>query len=85
MFWLAVGNAAFFVFHTALILFNLFGWVSRKTRKWQLVTLGLTACSWLVFGFWRGWGYCLCTDWHLQRPPTRFGLRPHRPLPQGAR
>ena len=36
----------------------------RKTRKWNLVTLALTAISWFVLGIWYGWGYCLCTDWH---------------------
>ncbi len=24
----------------------------------------LTAFSWFVLGFWFGWGYCICTDWH---------------------
>lgn len=26
----------------------------------------LTAGSWFVLGIWKGWGYCLCTDWHWQ-------------------
>ncbi len=26
----------------------------------------LTAFSWFVLGIWKGWGYCLCTDWHWQ-------------------
>lgn len=59
-------NAFFFVFHTALCLFNLLGWAHRKSRKWHLLTMGAVALSWFVFGFWRGWGYCLCTDWHMQ-------------------
>lgn len=57
-------NYFFFCFHTALIFFNTFGWAFRKTRKWNLVTLLLTAFSWFVLGFWFGWGYCFCTDWH---------------------
>src|SRR5678809_736652 len=57
-------NAFFFVFHTALTLFNLFGWIYPGTRKLNLVTLLLTAFSWFILGIWYGWGYCVCTDWH---------------------
>lgn len=63
---LAIANVLFFVFHTALILFNVFGWIPKVTRKWNLLTLGLTAFSWCVMGIWKGVGYCLCTDWHWQ-------------------
>ena len=63
---LALGNIFFFVFHTALILFNVFGWLWRPTRKWNLITLLLTAFSWGVMGIWKGAGYCICTDWHWQ-------------------
>lgn len=59
-------NIAFIIFHTALILFNLFGWIWRRTRRWNLATLLLTAFSWFVLGLWYGWGYCPCTDWHWQ-------------------
>lgn len=58
-------DVAFFVLHAALILFNMFGWAFEKTRKWQLVTLALTTASWFVMGYWKGWGYCFCTDWHF--------------------
>jgi hypothetical protein len=44
----------------------MFGWIFRATRKWNLLTLTLTALSWFVLGIWYGWGYCLCTDWHWQ-------------------
>lgn len=64
--WYEVLNYFFFAFHTCLILFNVFGWVFRKTRKWNLLTLLLTAFSWFVLGIWYGWGYCFCTDWHWQ-------------------
>ena len=57
-------NYFFFTFHTAFTLFNMFGWIFRKTRKWHLITILLTACSWFVLGIWYGWGYCVCTDWH---------------------
>lgn len=54
----------FFVFHTCLILFNLFGWIWKVTRKLNLITLSATAFSWIVLGFWYGIGYCPCTHWH---------------------
>jgi hypothetical protein len=57
-------NIFFFIFHTALTLFNIFGWIFKKARKWNLITLLLTAFSWFVLGIWYGWGYCVCTHWH---------------------
>jgi hypothetical protein len=63
---LAALDIAFIVFHTALIVFNSVGWVFPTLRKWHLVSLFLTAFSWIGLGFWYGWGYCICTDWHWQ-------------------
>ena len=57
-------NYFLFLFHTSLILFNSFGWTFPKLRKWNLISLLLTAFSWFVLGIWFGWGYCVCTDWH---------------------
>jgi hypothetical protein len=54
------------VFHVCLILFNLFGWLFKLLRKWNLVTLGLTAFSWFVLGAFYGFGYCFLTDWHWE-------------------
>jgi|SRR5690606_28679776 hypothetical protein len=54
----------FFVFHTALTLFNLLGWAFRKTRRLNLITLLLTGFSWGVLGIFYGFGYCFLTDWH---------------------
>lgn len=56
----------FFVFHTLVILFNLTGWIWKKTRKANLLVLLLTAFSWFVLGIWYGFGYCFCTDWHYR-------------------
>ena len=56
----------FLLFHTILVLFNLFGWIFKKTRKWNLALLLVTAFSWIVMGYWYGLGYCFCTDWHWQ-------------------
>ncbi len=55
-----------FIFHSGVIIFNLFGWIWKKTRVANLVVLSLTAFSWLVLGIWYGIGYCPCTDWHWQ-------------------
>jgi hypothetical protein len=57
-------NYFFFIFHTTLILFNIAGWIFPSTRKWNLITLLITAGSWFILGIWYGWGYCPCTDWH---------------------
>jgi hypothetical protein len=56
----------FLLFHTSLVLFNMTGWVWRRTRRLHLVTMGLTAASWFLMGYWKGVGYCVCTDWHFQ-------------------
>jgi len=56
----------FLIFHSAFTVFNVFGWIWRKTRRVHLVTMLLTALSWFVLGIWYGWGYCFCTDWHWQ-------------------
>jgi hypothetical protein len=54
----------FLVFHSALILFNLFGWIWKPLRKSNLITLALTGFSWLGLGIFYGIGYCPLTDWH---------------------
>lgn len=56
----------FLIFHTVFTLFNMSGWVWKKTRKIHLFTVLATALSWFVVGVWKGWGYCFCTDWHWQ-------------------
>lgn len=63
---LAFLDIAFIIFHTALIVFNGVGWMFPAFRKWHLVSISLTAFSWFGLGFWFGWGYCICTDWHWQ-------------------
>lgn len=56
----------FFVFHSFIIAFNLFGWMWRRTRLANLIIILLTAFSWFVLGIWYGYGYCPSTDWHWQ-------------------
>jgi hypothetical protein len=55
----------FTVFHTCLVIFNLFGWIWKKTRRLNLICLLLTAASWVILGIFYGWGYCPLTDWHF--------------------
>ena len=56
----------FVIFHSALILFNLFGWIVPRMRKAHLVCVLLTGGSWFVLGLFYGIGYCPLTDWHWQ-------------------
>jgi hypothetical protein len=56
----------FIVFHSSLIIINLFGWIWKKTRKLNLFALLLTGGSWLILGLIFGSiGYCPLTDWHF--------------------
>lgn len=59
-------NVAFFAAHTALIAFNLAGWIFPRGRRLHLICVGATLFSWFVMGAYHGFGYCLCTDWHFQ-------------------
>jgi hypothetical protein len=64
MFWYHVLDFFFLIFHTLLTLFNLLGWIWKKTRKANLITLLLTGLSWFVLGIFYGIGYCPLTEWH---------------------
>jgi len=56
----------FILFHSSLIIFNLSGWIFRKTRRWNMITLTLTGASWLFLGLIVGTlGYCPFTEWHF--------------------
>lgn len=56
----------FFFFHTGLVVFNLTGWIWRKTRRLHLAVISLTVISWFGLGLFYGIGYCPCTDWHWE-------------------
>jgi hypothetical protein len=56
----------FAIFHFSLILFNLTGWIWRKTQRFHLITISLTLLSWFGLGIFYGWGYCPSTHWHWQ-------------------
>ena len=55
----------FTIFHTCLVLFNMFGWIWRKTRLLNLICILLTAGSWVILGIFYGFGYCPLTEWHF--------------------
>ena len=56
----------FTILHLAIILFNLFGWIPRATRRAHFIVVLLTAASWFLLGIWFGIGYCPVTDWQWQ-------------------
>jgi len=56
----------FILFHSSLVIFNLFGWILRRTRIWNLFTLLFTGASWIILGLIVGTlGYCPLTEWHF--------------------
>lgn len=52
-----------FLIHVVVVFGNLFGWIWKRTRKAHLILVCLTLISWFVLGIWKGWGYCVLTDW----------------------
>lgn len=64
MFWFKTADIVFTIFHIVLTLFNLTGWAFNRLRRIHLVSILLTLGSWLVLGFFYGFGYCFLTDWH---------------------
>ena len=71
-----MADKLFIIFHTSLILFNLFGWIIKPLRRANLVVLLLTGASWFILGIFYGIGYCPFTDWHfdLLREMGQTGL-----------
>lgn len=65
-FSLVLADWFFLIFHTLFSLFNITGWIFRKTRKIHLMTISFTIFSWFFLGIWYGLGYCFCTEWHWQ-------------------
>jgi ABC-type multidrug transport system permease subunit len=51
------------IVHLAIVAFNLFAWIPRKTRKAHFISILLTAASWFLLGIWFGMGYCPVTEW----------------------
>lgn len=76
MSWLSFLDILFTVFHVGLTLFNLTGWAFKKLRRLHLMSILLTLGSWLILGFFYGFGYCFLTDWHwdIKRELGKSGL-----------
>lgn len=51
------------MFHGGLTLFNLLGWIPRRTRRAHLIVILATLASWSILGIFYGLGYCPFTDW----------------------
>jgi len=66
MWFYQILDILFFIFHSAIVFFNVFGWIHKSTRKYHLIVLGITLFSWCILGIWYGFGYCVCTDWQFQ-------------------
>ena len=66
MSFLQLLDVFFLLFHSLWILLVVLGWIWSRTRPLSLAALALTAVSWFGLGYWLGWGYCICTDWHWQ-------------------
>ena len=60
---LMVIDYLFTILHLLLIVFNLFGWLLKNTRKLLFWIAMLTLASWTFLGIWFGLGYCPLTDW----------------------
>ncbi len=65
---LLIADHALNIFHLAIVLFLLFGWISLKTRRLHRWTVGITAFCWIALAPLMGnpLGTCPVTDWHWQ-------------------
>ena len=64
--YLVILDVLFHILHLFVIIVNVFFWIHPKTRKIHLIVFSLTSFSWIVIGYFYGWGYCFLTDWHWQ-------------------
>lgn len=63
--------------HLGIMVFNLFGWIPPKLRKYHRIIVGITAFFWLVVGpAIGGIGYCPLTHlhWNIKRAAGETGL-----------
>ncbi|MBV6642910.1 MAG: DUF2784 domain-containing protein [Cyclobacteriaceae bacterium] len=57
-------DIGFTIFHSAFILFVLFGWMHPRTQRIHQFALLFTLIAWLLIGWYVGTiGYCPLTDW----------------------
>ena len=51
------------IVHLFIVLFNLFAWIPKRTRRAHFIGILITAGSWFILGIWYGMGYCPVTEW----------------------
>ncbi|MBO35560.1 MAG: hypothetical protein CMO64_05150 [Verrucomicrobiales bacterium] len=56
----------FYIIHLGIIAICVLGWIPSRYRRMHLAFCGLVGASWFGLGMWRGWGYCVLTDWHWE-------------------
>jgi hypothetical protein len=62
---LLIADHALNIFHLAIVVTLLFGWIFPQTRRLHRWAVGITAFCWLVVGLVVGKiGYCPVTSWH---------------------
>ena len=59
-------NLSFHAVHLIVILWNCFAWLNPAWRFYHLMGILLTWFSWIILGYFYGFGYCFLTDWHWQ-------------------
>ncbi|MBC61060.1 MAG: hypothetical protein CMP11_01275 [Zetaproteobacteria bacterium] len=52
------------VLHLFVITFNLVALTKKNMRQYHFILINITAFSWLILGYFYGWGYCFLTDIH---------------------
>ncbi len=62
MFWLKLTDILLVILHVLLILFIVFGWIPKKTRKIHFFVVIIVALCWFILGIFFGFGYCPLTD-----------------------
>ena len=68
MSWLKLADIVLIIFHVLLILFIVFGWIPKKTRKAHFFVAIIVALCCFVLGIFFGFGYCPLTDlqWRIK-------------------
>jgi hypothetical protein len=61
---LEIKDVLYTILHYLVIGLNVLLWIPKRTRTLHLIAISATLFSWIVLGFWSGFGYCFLTDWH---------------------
>ncbi len=66
------------VFHLAVVLVLVWGWIWPDFREYHRWVVFVTSVSWFGIGAFYGWGYCALTDWQW-RVKKKLGIAPEYP------